>query len=54
MALYLATDAGMRLVRNWLTERIGEDLARRGDETLWRNWSPRFYSPPGGYARFLS
>ncbi len=54
MALYLATDAGMRLVRNWSTERIGEDLARRGDETLWQKLVAQVDSPPGGYARFLS
>jgi ABC-type bacteriocin/lantibiotic exporter with double-glycine peptidase domain len=54
MALYLFTDAGMRIVRNWSTERIGEELTRRGDETLWRKLVAQVDSPPGGFARFLS
>lgn len=54
MVLYLATDAGMRLVRNWSTERIGADLTRRGDETLWHKLTAQVDSPPGGFARFLS
>ena len=54
MALYLLTDAGMRIVRNWSTERIGEELTRRGDETLWKKLVAQVDSPPGGFARFLS
>lgn len=54
MALYMVTDAGMRLVRGWSIERIGENLARRGDETLWRHLVAQVESPPGGMARFLS
>jgi ABC-type bacteriocin/lantibiotic exporter with double-glycine peptidase domain len=54
MALYLFTDAGMRVVRNWSTERIGEELTRRGDETLWNKLVAQVDSPPGGFARFLS
>jgi ATP-binding cassette subfamily B protein/ATP-binding cassette subfamily C protein LapB len=54
MAIYLATDAGMRLVRSWSTERIGEALTRRGDEVLWRRLVSQVELPPGGMARFLS
>ena len=54
MALYLLTDAGMRIVRNWSTERIGEELTRRGDETLWKKLVAQVDLPPGGFARFLS
>lgn len=54
MMLYLLTDAAMRFVRNWSTERIGTDLTRRGDEVLWRKLAAQVDSPPGGFARFLS
>ena len=54
MLLYVLTDAAMRFVRNWSTERIGTDLTRRGDEVLWRKLVAQVDSPPGGFARFLS
>lgn len=54
MALYLATDAGMRLVRSWATERISVDLALRGDETLWSKLVAQVDLPAGGFPRFLS
>ena len=54
MLLYVVTDAAMRFVRNWSTERIGTDLTRRGDEVLWRKLVAQVDSPPGGFARFLS
>lgn len=54
MALYLATDAGMRLVRSWATERISVDLTLRGDETLWSKLIAQVDLPAGGFARFLS
>lgn len=53
MAIYLATDAAMRIVRAWSTEHIAEDLTRRGDETLWHKLLAQT-DIPGGFARFLS
>lgn len=54
MALYLATDAGMRLVRSWATERISVDQTLRSDEILWRRLVAQVDLPPGGFPRFLS
>jgi ATP-binding cassette subfamily B protein/ATP-binding cassette subfamily C protein LapB len=54
MGLYLVTDTGMRLVRNWATERIGVDLALRGDEILWSKLMAQVDLPAGGFPRFLS
>jgi len=54
MALYLATDTGMRFVRSWATERIGVDLTLRGDETLWAKLVSQVDLPPGGFSRFIS
>ncbi|MBS1228560.1 MAG: transporter related protein [Proteobacteria bacterium] len=54
MLLYLATDAGMRLVRAWSTERIGDELTRRSDESLWHRLTSQVDTPAGGFARFLS
>ena len=54
MLLYLATDAGMRLVRAWSTERIGDELTRRSDENLWHRLTAQVDTPAGGFARFLS
>ena len=54
MLLYLATDAGMRLVRAWSTERIGDELTRRSDENLWHRLTSQVETPAGGFARFLS
>jgi ATP-binding cassette subfamily B protein/ATP-binding cassette subfamily C protein LapB len=54
MALYLATDAGMRLVRSWATERISVDQTLRSDEILWSKLVAQVDLPPGGFSRFLS
>ncbi len=54
MALYLATDAGMRLIRSWATERVSIDLARRSDERLWSRLVAQADLLPGGFPRFLS
>ncbi len=54
MGLYLVTDAGMRLVRSWATERISVDLARRSDEKLWSKLVAQVDLPAGGFSRFLS
>lgn len=54
MALYLATDAGMRLVRSWATERISVDQTLRSDEKLWAELVAQVDLPPGGFPRFLS
>ena len=54
MGLYLATDAGMRLVRSWATERISVDLTLRGDEALWSKLVAQVDLPPGGFPRFIS
>jgi len=54
MGLYLATDAGMRAVRSWTIERIGENLALRGDENIWSRLVSRADMPAGGFSRFLS
>lgn len=54
MCLYLATDAGMRLVRSWVMERISVDLAQRSDEILWSKLVKQVDLPPGGFPRFLS
>lgn len=53
MLIYLATDAGMRVVRAWATEHIAEDLTRRSDETLWNRLLGQT-DVSGGFARFLS
>jgi ATP-binding cassette subfamily B protein/ATP-binding cassette subfamily C protein LapB len=54
MVIYLATDSGMRLVRSWVTERIGVDLTLRSDETLWSKLVAQVDLPAGGFPRFLS
>ncbi|MDT8442059.1 MAG: ATP-binding cassette domain-containing protein [Desulfuromonadales bacterium] len=54
MALYLATDAGMRLVRSWTTEKISVDQTLRSDEKLWSELTAQVDLPPGGFPRFLS
>lgn len=54
MALYLATDTGMRLVRSWTTERISVDLTKRSDETLWSKLIAQVDLPAGGFPRFIS
>jgi len=54
MGLYLATDAGMRLIRSWTTERISVDLAQRSDEKLWSKMVSQSDLPPGGFSRFLT
>ncbi len=54
MGLYLATDAGMRLVRSWTTERISVDLTQRSDETLWSKLVAQVDLPAGGFPRFIS
>lgn len=53
MAIYLVTDAGMRVVRAWSTEHVAEDLTRRGDEALWQRLVAQT-DLAGGFARFLS
>ncbi|PLY07752.1 MAG: hypothetical protein C0624_03370 [Desulfuromonas sp.] len=54
MGLYLATDAGMRLVRSWTTERISIEQTRLSDESLWRRMVAQADMPPGGFPRFIS
>jgi len=54
MGLYLATDAGMRLVRSWTTERISVEQTRLSDESLWRRMVAQADLPPGGFPRFMS
>jgi ABC-type bacteriocin/lantibiotic exporter with double-glycine peptidase domain len=54
MALYVATDMGMRFVRSWATERVGVELTLRSDEGLWHKLLAQRELPPGGFARFLS
>lgn len=54
MVIYLATDTGMRLVRNWTTERISVDLSQRSDETLWSKLVAQVDLPAGGFPRFIS
>jgi ATP-binding cassette subfamily B protein/ATP-binding cassette subfamily C protein LapB len=54
MAIYLATDIGMRLVRSWATEHIGVKLSTQGDETLWAKLMAQLDLPAGGFSRFLS
>jgi ATP-binding cassette subfamily B protein/ATP-binding cassette subfamily C protein LapB len=54
MGLYLATDAGMRLVRSWATERISVDLTLRSDERLWSKLVAQVDLPAGGFPRFIS
>ncbi|MDG5467962.1 ATP-binding cassette domain-containing protein [Deltaproteobacteria bacterium IMCC39524] len=54
MGLYLLTDAGMRLVRSWTTERISVDQTLRSDERLWSKLVAQVDLPPGGFPRFLS
>ena len=54
MCLYLVTDAGMRLIRSWVTERISVDLAQRSDERLWSKMVKQVDLPPGGFPRFIS
>ncbi|PLX80175.1 MAG: hypothetical protein C0616_08930 [Desulfuromonas sp.] len=54
MGLYLVTDAGMRLVRSWATERISVDQTLRSDEKIWSEMVGQVELPPGGFPRFLS
>ncbi len=54
ISIYLATDAGMRAVRSWTIERIGENLALRGDDNIWSRLVARADPPAGGFSRFLS
>lgn len=54
MLLYLLTDAGMRFVRSWATERIGTDLGLRSDESLWHRLITQKELPGGGFSRFLT
>ncbi len=54
MGLYLLTDAGMRLVRSWTTERISVGQALRSDERLWSRLVAQIDLPAGGFSRFLS
>lgn len=54
MGLYLVTDMGMRMVRNWATERIGVNLTLRADETLWSKLIAQVDLPAGGFPRFLA
>ena len=54
MAIYVATDTGMRLVRSWSAERIGVDLTLRGDESLWAKLVSQVDLPAGGFSRFIS
>ena len=54
MGLYLVTDAGMRLVRSWPTERISVDQTLRCDEKIWSKMVAQVDLPSGGFPRFLS
>lgn len=54
MLLYIGTDAGMRFVRSWSTERIGVDLAQRSDENLWHKLIAQVELPGGGFSRFMT
>jgi ATP-binding cassette subfamily B protein/ATP-binding cassette subfamily C protein LapB len=54
MGIYLIVDAGMRLVRSWVTERISVDMTLRSDETLWSKLVAQVDLPAGGFPRFLS
>jgi ATP-binding cassette subfamily B protein/ATP-binding cassette subfamily C protein LapB len=54
MVIYLLTDAGMRLVRSWATERISVDQALRSDEKIWSEMIAQVDLPEGGFPRFLS
>ena len=54
MVIYMFADAGMRMVRTWSTERVGESLTKRGDEVLWQRLIAQTDLPDGGFARFLS
>lgn len=54
IAIYLAADSGMRLVRSWSTERISLDLSRKGDDTLWSRLMQQIELPGGGFPSFLS
>jgi ATP-binding cassette subfamily B protein/ATP-binding cassette subfamily C protein LapB len=54
MTLYLLTDAGMRFVRSWTTERISTSLALRSDERLWHRMVGQVDLAAGGFPRFLS
>lgn len=54
MVIYLLTDAGMRLVRSWATERISVDQALRSDEKIWTDMVAQVDLPAGGFPRFLS
>ena len=54
MGLYLVTDAGMRLVRSWATERISVDQTLRSDEKIWSEMVAQVDLPSGGFPRFLS
>jgi len=54
MALYLVTDAGMRLIRSWTTERISVEQCWLNDETLWDKMVSQADLAPGGFSRFIS
>lgn len=54
MLIYLATDSAMRLVRAWAGERIGDDLARIGDETLLGRLMAQVDFSSSSVARFLT
>ena len=53
MAIYLLTDMGMRVVRAWSTEKVAEELTRRGDESVWQRLVSK-NELVGGFARFLT
>lgn len=54
MGLYLITDACMRWVRSWATERISTDQSLRSDEKLWSRMVAQTDLPVGGFPQFLS
>ena len=54
MLIYLATDSAMRLVRAWACERVGDDLARMGDETLLTRLMAQVDFSYSSVARFLT
>lgn len=54
MALYVATDSGMRFIRSWATERVGMELTQRSDEGIWNKLLAQMELPAGGFSRFLA
>lgn len=54
MALYVATDSGMRFIRSWATERVGLELTLRSDEGIWNKLLAQMELPAGGFSRFLA